>query len=98
MTRGPCLCGDTDCPSCGRAQGTYRERERPDPDEAYDIAASDAAFAERVIVLVRACDGERIDERFVRGLLNIEEDEQGADVVTYVCPRCGNVHRSRRYG
>ena len=21
---GPCLCGDTECPSCGTAQGTYR--------------------------------------------------------------------------
>lgn len=25
----PCMCGDTQCPSCGRAQGTYEE-----PDEA----------------------------------------------------------------
>lgn len=24
---GPCMCGDTECPSCGVAQGTY------DPDE-----------------------------------------------------------------
>lgn len=24
MMRGPCMCGDTQCPSCGRMQGTYR--------------------------------------------------------------------------
>ena len=23
---GPCLCGDTECPSCGTAQGTYTGR------------------------------------------------------------------------
>lgn len=32
-----CLCGDTDCPSCGTAQGTYRERYiPPDTDELTD--------------------------------------------------------------
>jgi len=24
MSYGPCLCGDTQCPSCGPAQGNYR--------------------------------------------------------------------------
>lgn len=23
MRSGPCMCGDTECPSCGSAQGTY---------------------------------------------------------------------------
>lgn len=25
----PCMCGDTQCPSCGRAQGTYVEADDP---------------------------------------------------------------------
>lgn len=24
---GPCMCGDTECPSCGRAQGTLRREQ-----------------------------------------------------------------------
>lgn len=32
----PCKCGDPWCPSCGSAMGTYRERDEPDPDAAYD--------------------------------------------------------------
>lgn len=32
-----CYCGDPDCPSCGRAQGTYQERYvPPDTDELYE--------------------------------------------------------------
>jgi hypothetical protein len=27
MTKGPCLCGDTECPWCGSAQGTYTGSE-----------------------------------------------------------------------
>jgi hypothetical protein len=30
MTNGPCLCGATDCPSCGVAQG-YRVVRQPRP-------------------------------------------------------------------
>jgi hypothetical protein len=26
---GPCLCGDTECPSCGSLQGTYRAPKSP---------------------------------------------------------------------
>lgn len=33
-----CKCGDPDCSSCGRAMGTYREREEPDTDELYEKA------------------------------------------------------------
>lgn len=31
-------------------------------------------------------------------ILNIEEDIQGADVVTFRCPICHGEHKSRRYG
>ena len=30
MSRERCMCGDTECPSCGAAQGTY---QGPDPGE-----------------------------------------------------------------
>ena len=29
---------------------------------------------------------------------NIEEDFQGADVLTFKCPICGGIEKSRRYG
>jgi predicted RNA-binding Zn-ribbon protein involved in translation (DUF1610 family) len=29
---------------------------------------------------------------------NIEEDFDGADLVTFVCPVCGETHKSRVYG
>lgn len=30
--------------------------------------------------------------------VNIEEDMQGADILTFVCPDCGQTSKSRRYG
>ncbi len=30
--------------------------------------------------------------------LDIEEDIQGADVMTFECPECGEEHKSRVYG
>lgn len=44
--RGPCLCGDPYCPSCGRAQGTYPEKIEPDADEAYEQARQEAVDKE----------------------------------------------------
>lgn len=37
------------------------------------------------------------DEKKVE-FLNIEEDIQGADVLTFKCPGCGTTQKSRRYG
>ena len=36
--KGPCLCGDTQCPVSGRLQGTYIERHEEDgnADAAYE--------------------------------------------------------------
>ena len=31
MSRGPCLCGDTECPWCGGAQGTYTGSDPGEP-------------------------------------------------------------------
>lgn len=44
-----------------------------------------------------SCDGDRVDERTVK-VEDIEEDIQGRDVLTFTCPRCGEVHRSYRLG
>lgn len=30
--------------------------------------------------------------------VNIEEDEQGRDQLTFICPRCGEEHTSMRFG
>ena len=30
--------------------------------------------------------------------INIEEDFQGADILTFKCPHCGSIKKSRRYG
>ena len=30
--------------------------------------------------------------------VNIEEDMQGADILTFICPKCKNEQKSRRYG
>jgi len=38
------------------------------------------------------------DELKIEQVLNIEEDMQGADVLTFECPTCGHISRSRRYG
>lgn len=52
---------------------------------------------ERRIYVVLACNSERVDEEEIE-FENIEEDFQGADVLTFICPRCGESHKSRRYG
>ena len=38
-----------------------------------------------------------INEEDVK-FINIEEDIQGADILTFVCPDCGQTSKSRRYG
>jgi len=40
---------------------------------------------------------EWINEKDVK-FINIEEDIQGADVLTFKCPKCGEVKQSRRFG
>jgi hypothetical protein len=42
------------------------------------------------------CNGERIEARSVT-IDDFAEDMQGRDVVTFTCPRCGQVHRSNVY-
>lgn len=52
---------------------------------------------ERPIKVVLSCTGDYEDEQNVQ-FLNIEEDFQGRDLMTYVCPKCGQEHKSYRLG
>lgn len=47
--------------------------------------------------LYLSCSGDHVRETTVT-IDGVEEDIQGADVVTFTCPQCGERHRSRRYG
>jgi len=46
-------------------------------------------------VKVSLCNQELIDENLVE-FINIEEDIQGRDIMTFRCPLCGLEHRSYR--
>lgn len=52
---------------------------------------------ERPVVVTLSCNSERIDEREVE-FVNIEENFYGEDVLTFKCPRCGEIHKSLRLG
>jgi len=49
------------------------------------------------IVVILTCTGEKIPETDVE-FLNIEEDIQGRDVLTFTCPKCKKTHKSYRLG
>lgn len=53
------------------------------------------------MMVIAECDNTRLEfDPDVNPLevLNIEEDFDGADKVTFVCPICGEQHKSRVYG
>lgn len=51
----------------------------------------------RPIQVVLTCNKEYINEEAVE-FVDISEDFQGHDVMTYRCPRCGEIHNSYRLG
>ena len=51
----------------------------------------------RRVQLIQSCNLERINEEDV-DCLNIEEDIQGRDIVTFKCPNCNEEHKSVRLG
>ena len=57
----------------------------------------DEDFGCREIRVLALCEKLMIDESEVE-LTNIEENEMGEDVVTFICPICDEVHKSRRFG
>ncbi len=48
-------------------------------------------------ILVRCSKCGDVDEKKVK-VLNIEEDFQGRDVLTFECPKCGETRKSLRFG
>lgn len=52
---------------------------------------------EKPIRVRLSCNGEWCNEDLIE-CTNIEEDFDGADVVTFICPECKKTHQSRRYG
>ena len=52
----------------------------------------------RPVIRVRlACVDDWINESKVK-ILNVEEDIQGRDILTFTCPKCGEEHKSLRVG
>lgn len=49
------------------------------------------------IQLMLTCTGEWVDESDVE-FENIEEDNQGRDILTFRCPVCAEYHKSVRRG
>lgn len=52
---------------------------------------------QRPIYVTLSCTGEQMDESEVKAT-NIEEDFEGRDVLTFICPVCKQEHRSLRRG
>lgn len=63
------------------------ERERREIEE----------IPKREVQVVLTCNKEYVAESSVR-FLNIEEDYAGRDLLTFICPECGQVHKSFRLG
>lgn len=51
----------------------------------------------RTIYVNLKCNKERVPEKDVE-FVDIEEDFEGRDVLTFVCPVCGETHKSLRFG
>ena len=41
---------------------------------------------------------EWFPEETLNKIIDVESNEQGQDVLTFICPNCGNQHRSLRAG
>jgi hypothetical protein len=54
-------------------------------------------YAGHAIYVVLRCNGDRVDESTVE-TLDIAEDIEGRDVLTFKCPVCGQRHESLRFG
>lgn len=48
------------------------------------------------IKVMLTCNKEWMEEELVN-YIDIEEDMEGKDVLTFECPVCNEVHRSRRF-
>lgn len=53
---------------------------------------------QRSIYVLRSCDKTRVKEEEAGVFLDISEDIQGQDRLTYKCNKCGEAHTSLRFG
>jgi predicted RNA-binding Zn-ribbon protein involved in translation (DUF1610 family) len=49
------------------------------------------------VYVVLECTKEKVKESKIK-FVDIEENLYGEDVLTFECPKCGETHKSRRYG
>lgn len=49
------------------------------------------------ITVILGCCQESVAEKEVE-FIDVEEGLFGEDILTFKCPKCGEEHRSRRYG
>lgn len=54
-------------------------------------------FEPEVLIFCKKCD-RWIPERVSPDILNIEEDIQGRDLLSFICPYCNTVQKSYRKG
>lgn len=69
-------------------------------DKKWRNLAKGIFFTERdasPCTVILSCNQERVSEDRVKAV-DIEEDIQGRDVLTFVCPECGQEHKSLRFG
>lgn len=52
----------------------------------------------RNIFVYASCCNEKINEEEIMEFINISEDFQGRDILTYKCPLCDEIHKSLRVG
>lgn len=50
------------------------------------------------IRVVLPCTKDYFDEAMLEEVIDIEEDMQGRDLLTFKCPECGKEHKSYRLG
>jgi len=69
-----------------------------DPFQGYDQWKTASPYDdEPAVVVTLTCNGDKVDEDTVE-FVNIEEDMQGRDLLTFVCPECGKEHTAYRLG
>jgi len=57
----------------------------------------DEIDVEREVCVTLTCNHDLIPESKVK-FVNIEEDMQGRDLLTFICPECGEQHTAYRLG
>jgi hypothetical protein len=81
---------------CGSKLGDSTKEAKERFDKEYDDYAREQASRCNVSVRL-SCNGDLVKEDKVESV-DIREDFQGRDVLTFKCPECGKTHESLRFG